>query len=53
MKKLAEAGQSRIEKEFSWDRIAEETEEVYAEVLGLNRDAKADAVKSKSKRRMT
>lgn len=53
MKKLAEAGQSRIEKEFSWDRIAEEAEEVYAEVLGLNRDAKADAVKSKSKRRMT
>ena len=53
MNKLAEAGQSRIEKEFSWDRIAEETEEVYAEVLGLNRDAKADAVKSKSKRRMT
>jgi len=53
MKKLAEAGQSRIEKEFSWDWIAEETEEVYAEVLGLNQNAKVDAVKSKSKRRMT
>ena len=53
MKKLAEAGQSRIEKEFSWERIAEKTEEVYAEVLGLNRDAKEPVVKSKSRRRKT
>jgi glycosyltransferase involved in cell wall biosynthesis len=37
MKKVAEAGQSRIEKEFNWDKIAEETEEVYAEILRLNR----------------
>ena len=51
MKKLAEAGQSRIEKEFSWERIAEKTEEVYAEVLGLNRDVKEQVVKSKSRRR--
>jgi glycosyltransferase involved in cell wall biosynthesis len=36
-KKVAEAGQSRIEKEFNWDKIAEETEEVYAEILRLNR----------------
>jgi hypothetical protein len=28
MKKLAKTGQSRIEKEFSWNRIAEQTEEV-------------------------
>ena len=33
MKKLAEAGQSRIEKEFSWGRIAEKTEEIYADIL--------------------
>ena len=53
MKKLAEAGQSRIGKEFSWDRIAEKTEEVYAEIQGLNRDAKVQAVKSKSRRRVS
>ena len=53
MKKLAEAGHSRIEKEFSWDRIAEKTEEVYADVRGLNRDAKAQAAKPKSRRRKT
>jgi len=41
MEKLAEAGQSRIGKEFSWDRIAEKTEEVYAEILELDRGAKA------------
>ena len=34
MKELAKAGQNRIEKEFSWNRIAEKTEEVYAEILG-------------------
>lgn len=51
MKKLAAAGQSRIGKEFSWDRIAEKTEDVYAEMLGLNRDVKAQVVKSKSRRR--
>ncbi len=53
MKKLAVAGQSRIEKEFSWDRIAEKTEEVYSEILGLDRGAKAGGVKSKSRRRKT
>ena len=31
MKKLAQAGCSRIETEFSWDRIAKRTEEVYEE----------------------
>jgi len=40
MKRLALAGQSRIEAEFSWDRIAERTEEVYNEVLRLNRGAR-------------
>jgi len=50
MKKLAIAGQSRIEKEFSWDRIAEKTEEVYAEISGA---AKADVLRSKSRRRKT
>jgi glycosyltransferase involved in cell wall biosynthesis len=34
MKKLAEAGQNRIEEEFSWDKIAKKTEEVYAEIWG-------------------
>jgi glycosyltransferase involved in cell wall biosynthesis len=53
MKSLALAGQSRIEKEFSWGRISEKTEEVYADILGLNRDSKADTVKSKSRRRKT
>jgi len=33
MKKIGEAGQSRIEKEFNWDRIAEKTEEVYNKSL--------------------
>ena len=53
MKKLAEAGQSRIVKEFSWDKIAEKTEEVYAEIQGLNRDAKVQDVKSKSRLRVS
>jgi glycosyltransferase involved in cell wall biosynthesis len=50
MKKLAIAGQGRIEREFSWDRIAEKTEEIYAEISGA---AKADVVSSKSRRRKT
>jgi glycosyltransferase involved in cell wall biosynthesis len=33
MKKLAEAGCSRIEAEFSWDRIASRTEEIYERAL--------------------
>jgi glycosyltransferase involved in cell wall biosynthesis len=33
MKKLAEAGYSRIDTEFSWDRIATRTEEVYEQAL--------------------
>ncbi len=33
MKRLAQAGCSRIETEFSWDRIAKRTEEVYERVL--------------------
>ena len=33
MKKLGEAGQRRIVEEFSWDRIAKETEDVYAKSL--------------------
>ena len=53
MKSLALAGQSRIEKEFSWGRIAEKTEEVYADILGLNQRAKMQIVKSKSRRRKT
>jgi glycosyltransferase involved in cell wall biosynthesis len=32
-KKLGEAGQRRIVEEFSWDWIAEETEDVYAKSL--------------------
>ena len=40
MKGLALAGQSRIEAEFGWDKIAEKTEEVYSEVLRLNHDAR-------------
>jgi glycosyltransferase involved in cell wall biosynthesis len=34
MKKLAEAGYNRIDAEFSWDRIATRTEEVYELALG-------------------
>jgi glycosyltransferase involved in cell wall biosynthesis len=34
MKKLAEAGYSRIDTEFSWDRIATRTEEVYELAMG-------------------
>ena len=37
MKKLAEAGYSRIDAEFSWDRIATRTEEVYEQAMGLGR----------------
>ena len=33
MRRLAEAGHARIEAEFSWDRIARRTEDVYHEVL--------------------
>ncbi len=33
MKKLAQAGYSRIDAEFSWDRIAKRTEEVYLQAL--------------------
>jgi len=33
MQRLAEAGHARIEAEFSWDRIARRTEDVYKEVL--------------------
>lgn len=33
MKKLGRAGRSRIETEFSWDRIAKRTEEVYNKAL--------------------
>jgi glycosyltransferase involved in cell wall biosynthesis len=33
MKKLAEAGYSRIDTEFSWDRIATRTEKVYEQAL--------------------
>lgn len=33
MKKMARAGCNRIEEEFSWDRIAKRTEEVYEKVL--------------------
>ena len=34
MKKLSAAGYNRIEAEFSWDRIAKRTEEVYEKALG-------------------
>ena len=34
MKHLARAGLSRIESEFSWDHIAERTEELYEQVIG-------------------
>ncbi len=37
MKKLAEAGYNRIDAEFSWDRIAIRTEEVYEQALGQAR----------------
>jgi hypothetical protein len=33
MSKIARAGCNRIETEFSWDLIAEKTEEVYVEAL--------------------
>jgi len=39
MRRLATAGSQRIDEEFSWDRIAVRTEEVYNMVLG--RDPKA------------
>jgi glycosyltransferase involved in cell wall biosynthesis len=53
MKKLAETGQNRIEQEFSWSRIAEKTEEVHADILGLNQGEKMQAVKSKSQSKKT
>jgi hypothetical protein len=34
MTKLAKAGCSRIDTEFSWDKIAERTEAVYQEAKG-------------------
>ena len=43
MKEIAIAGWSRIEAEFSWDRIAKRTEEVYLKVLGLDKVAVEDA----------
>ena len=36
MRKLGLAGQSRIEAEFSWDRIAKRTEEVYNKALNTS-----------------
>lgn len=39
MKKLAQAGYSRIDAEFSWDRIAKRTEEVYLQALNLGHEA--------------
>ena len=46
-------GQKRLEKEFSWDRIAEKTENVYSEILGLNRGLEVGTVRSKPMRRKT
>jgi glycosyltransferase involved in cell wall biosynthesis len=37
MNKLGKAGQERIQAEFSWDQIAKRTEDVYDEVLQVNR----------------
>lgn len=51
MMRLAESGQNRLEKEFSWDKIAEKTENVYGEIMGSNRGLEASTVKSKSSRR--
>jgi glycosyltransferase involved in cell wall biosynthesis len=39
MKKLAQAGYSRIDAEFSWDRIAKRTEEVYLQALNQGHEA--------------
>ncbi|MCX6669657.1 MAG: glycosyltransferase family 4 protein [Methanothrix sp.] len=39
MKKLAQAGHSRIDAEFSWDRIAKRTEEVYLQALNQGHEA--------------
>ena len=36
MEKIAKAGCDRIEAEFSWDRIAKRTEEVYEKILDSN-----------------
>ncbi len=41
--RTAIAGWSRIEAEFSWDRIAKRTEDVYLKVLGLDKVAVEDA----------
>lgn len=38
MKKLAQTGNSRIEREFSWDRIAEKTDEVYLKMISNAKD---------------
>ncbi len=37
MKKLAQAGCARIDSEFSWDRIAKRTEDVYEQALEQSR----------------
>lgn len=37
MNKLGKAGQERVQAEFSWDQIAKRTEDVYDEVLQVNR----------------
>jgi glycosyltransferase involved in cell wall biosynthesis len=44
MKKLGSAGMKRVETEFSWDRIADRTEQVYWKVTGKDKDkdVKAD-----------
>jgi len=39
MKKLAQAGYSRIDAEFSWDRIAKRTEEVYLQAMNQGHEA--------------
>ena len=40
MKTLAQAGRSRIEREFRWDRIAKKTEELYIKVISNPKDMK-------------
>jgi len=36
MRHLARAGWARIESEFSWDHIAERTEEAYEQAIELS-----------------
>jgi len=43
MKKIATAGRSRIDAEFSWDRIAKRTEEVYLKAMDLDKVATEEA----------